>query len=165
MISIAIGVVTLIGLVALWPSLDVRAKAGIGPSPRVYHADVTKVTTFRCNDGPTGSSSACVRYHFRLTQGPYKGEARTIEFPDAPSTPRLSVGDEVILAKIRGADVGFDYVYSDHQRRSALLLLAGCGGSGSHAGGDRERAAKPATPAPRIAIFAPLACGNLGGPA
>jgi len=108
----------------LWPSRDVRANTGIGPSPRVYRAHVTRVASFRCNDGPIGSSNTCQRFRFRLTQGPDKGESRSIQYPDSPSTPHLSVGDQVILAKIRGADPGFDYVYSDHQRRSALLLLA-----------------------------------------
>jgi uncharacterized membrane protein len=119
-----IGVVTLVGLVVLWPSRDVRANAGIGPSPHVYRATVTKAVTFRCDQSPTGTPTLCVRYRFHMNQGPDRGEARTIEFPDSPSTPDLSVGDEVILAKIRGADPGFDYLYSDHQRRSALLLLA-----------------------------------------
>jgi uncharacterized membrane protein len=119
-----IGVVTLVGLVVLWPSRDVRANTGIGPSPHVYRATVTKAITFRCDQSPTGTPTTCVRYRFHLNQGPDRGESRKIEFPDSPSTPDLSVGEEVILAKIRGADPGFDYLYSDHQRRSALLLLA-----------------------------------------
>jgi uncharacterized membrane protein len=123
-VALAIAVVTVVGLVALWPSRDVRANEGIGPSPHVYRATVTKAVSFRCNQSPTRAPTTCVRYRFHLTQGPDRGESRTIEFPDSPSTPDLSVGNGVLLAKIRGADPGFDYLYSDHQRRSALLLLA-----------------------------------------
>jgi uncharacterized membrane protein len=122
-IAVVIGVVTLVGLVVLWPSRDVRANAGIGPPPDVYGATVTKVT-FRCNYSTADAHTTCVRYRFHLDQGPDRGESRTIEFPDSPSTPHLSVGDGVILAKLHGADPRFDYLYSDRQRRSSLLLLA-----------------------------------------
>jgi len=123
-IALVLGIVTVVAMVALWPSRDVRAEVGVGPSPRVYGATVTKAETFRCNDTPTGVPGTCRRVRVELTQGPDAGEARVLQFSDAPSTPRLSVGDDVILARIRGAEPGFDYAFSDHQRRSPLLWLA-----------------------------------------
>ncbi len=123
-IALVLGVATLVGMVVLWPSRNVRADLGVGPSPRVYGATVTNAESFRCNDTPTGAAGTCRRYRVELTQGPDDGESRTIRFSDAPNVPQLSVGDEVIVAKIRGADPGFDYSYSDRQRRSPLLWLA-----------------------------------------
>lgn len=123
-IALVLGIATVVAMVALWPSRNVRAEEGVGPSPRVYSATVTKAESFRCNDTPTGTAGTCRRYRVELTQGPDDGEIRTIQFSDAPSTPRLSIGDDVIVAKIRGAEPGFDYSYSDRQRRSPLLWLA-----------------------------------------
>lgn len=119
-----LAVATVVGLVALWPSRDVRTDTGIGLSSRQYGATVTGAAAFGCNDSPTGAPGTCRRYRFRLTQGPDRGETRSIRFSAAPSTPRLEVGDRVILARIPGAEPGFDYAYSDRQRRAALGWLA-----------------------------------------
>lgn len=115
---------TAVGLVALWPSGDVGAETGITFGARLYSATVTDTASFRCTDSPTGAPGTCARYRFVLTQGPDRGERRSVRFSDAPSTPRLSVGDRVVLARVPGAEPGFDYAYSDRQRRPALGWLA-----------------------------------------
>ncbi|MFM8304849.1 MAG: YibE/F family protein [Actinomycetota bacterium] len=120
----ALAAATVVGIVALWPSGDVRAGTGITFGSRLYSATVTDATTFGCTDSPTGAVGTCARYRFALTQGPDRGERRSIRFSDAPSTPRLAIGDRVILARVPGAEPGFDYAYSDRQRRSVLWWLA-----------------------------------------
>jgi uncharacterized membrane protein len=122
---IGVGVLTIAGMVVLWPRHDVRAAVrDIGFIKHVYEAKVIGVGRGPCRGTEhTSHPVSCTKYRFRLTQGPDRGEQRTIEFSPSASTPDLSRGDTVVLDHLEHAQRGFDYAYSDRQRRPVLLWL------------------------------------------
>ena len=118
--------VTIAGVVVLWPSHSVRGDVSkLGLISKVYSATVVKVADGPCGGVSGGSTKVkCAKVTFRLTQGPDTGRRKTIEFADSPSTPNLSVGDEVVLNHVPNAPAGFEYTYNDRQRRPVLVWLA-----------------------------------------
>ncbi|MEX0665891.1 MAG: YibE/F family protein [Acidimicrobiia bacterium] len=120
-----LGVLTLVGLVTLWPdSVDRRAARRLGLAGDVFAAHVTTVTRAPCMGTTPEDGIPCQRVRFRLDQGPNEGEARSQEFTRSASVPRFAAGDEVVLAFQPGADPGFDYYFADRERRPELLWLA-----------------------------------------
>lgn len=85
-----------------------------------HEARVDSVDIAPCEFQPEEN---CATVIFELTAGPDLGEFRQQLFPDNASQPRFEVGDAVVLAKIPGGENGFDYQYSDRQRRPVLLWL------------------------------------------
>jgi uncharacterized membrane protein len=123
-VALVLGVLTVVGLVVLWPRHDVRlAPHSVGSVNEIYGATTVKIQRNACaTTGPT-AQVPCNKVTFRLDQGPDKGKLRTIQFSESVSTPNLAVGDKVVLGHIPNGPPGFKYVYSDRQRRPALLLL------------------------------------------
>ena len=124
-VAVLLGVLTAIGLVALWPRHDVTADvAKLGLVRDVHEAKVVRITRGECaGTKSSGVRVLCDKVRMRLEGGPDRGESRTIEFADAPNKPDLAPGDRIVLNHVQGADRGFDYTYADRQRRSVLLLL------------------------------------------
>ena len=124
-IAIALGVVTAIGLVALWPRHDITADvAKLGLIKDVHQARVVDIERDDC--ASTEGSPVrvlCDKVRLRLEGGPDRGRTRTIEFADAVNKPDLSPGDTIVLNHVEDGDRGFDYTYADRQRRPVLLWL------------------------------------------
>jgi uncharacterized membrane protein len=124
-IALVLGVVTIAGVVALWPRHDPHDELRNLHAVRdVYEATTVSVRHGTCGTAGGDTSQRCTRITFRLMQGPDSGQKRTIEFADAVSAPNVSPGDKVVLNHIAHAARGFDYSYNDRQRRSTLLWLA-----------------------------------------
>jgi uncharacterized membrane protein len=125
LIAVALGVVTAIGLVALWPRHDITADvARLGLVHDLHEAEVVQVTRGDCSGTEGGTTRVrCDKVRLELTGGPDRGERRVIEFADAPNKPDLHVGDRVVLNHVSDAAPGFDYTYADRQRRGVLLWL------------------------------------------
>jgi uncharacterized membrane protein len=124
-VAIVLGVVTVVGMVVLWPRHDVRGElAKLNLIKNVYEAKVVRVVHGPCR-GTAGTPhpTPCTNVTFRLTEGPDSGHTRVLEFTKAPDTPHLQTGDTVLLNHLSGAQRGFEYTYADRQRRSALLWL------------------------------------------
>ena len=124
-IAVVMGVLTAIGLVVLWPDHDISADvAKLGLVRDVHQAEVLRTQRGPCaGTEQAGVSVSCDKVTFRLDGGPDRGETRTIEFSDAPNKPELAPGDLVVLNHVQGGPKGFDYTYSDRQRRPVLLGL------------------------------------------
>src|SRR5215211_4457434 len=124
-VAVALGVVTVVAMVLLWPRHDVRGQIDkLQLVKNVYEAKVVRVVHGPCR-GTEGTAHPvrCTKFTFRLTQGPDTGHARTIEFTKSVDEPHLEPGDTVVLNRLDGAQRGFDYSYADRQRRSALVWL------------------------------------------
>jgi uncharacterized membrane protein len=128
LVAVVIGVIAAVGVAILWPRHNVHADTTkLGLIQNVYGASVVGVRHGPCGgtaDAQVSTNVTCAKVTFRLTQGPDKGQRRTIEFAPSPSTPHLSVGDKVVLNHVKHAQSGFDYTYNDRQRRSVLLWLS-----------------------------------------
>jgi uncharacterized membrane protein len=125
-VSLVLGLVTLGGMAVLWPRHDVRGQVEkLGLIKHVHEAVVVRVSRGPCRGARAGAQRVdCKKVTFRLTQGPNEGERRTIEFARSNTTPDLHSGDKVVLNHVEHAQRGFDYTYSDRQRRPVLMWLA-----------------------------------------
>jgi uncharacterized membrane protein len=61
---------------------------------------------------------------FQLTEGPDEGRSVTQELAVNASTPMLDVDDLVVLSYAPDAEAGFEYQFSDRERRPVLIALA-----------------------------------------
>ncbi len=107
---------------ALWPSDQGANRLGL--TGAVYEAKVLTVDRRPCGGTEASGIVDCDAVVVRLTEGPDTGETRDLEFPLAPGAPKLGVGDTVVLTRDAGAADGFEYQYSDRQRRLPLAILA-----------------------------------------
>ena len=99
--ALVLGVVTVIGIVLLWPSGESRKQveelSALGVPSEFYSADVVAIEEGPCAGVPT---VACALVDFELTAGPDIGFVLTQQFADGPSTPDLSVGQSVVMSYI-----------------------------------------------------------------
>jgi uncharacterized membrane protein len=125
-VSVVLGIATLIGVVALRSPGDVGKRTGpdIGLVSRIYDATVVSTRKGPCANTTAADRVSCHKVRFRLNQGPDKHKTTSIEFPVSPTTPKLNKGDGVVLSYEPKAEPGFRYQYSDRQRRPVLLWLA-----------------------------------------
>jgi uncharacterized membrane protein len=120
-IAAGIGVITLIGMVVLWPTGKERpdlSEAGV-PS-QFYRATVTTVDERPCDFDAT---QTCATATFELTEGPNAGDSIDQELTVNASTPSLAAGDRVVLSYAPESEPEFEYQYSDRERRPVLLVL------------------------------------------
>jgi uncharacterized membrane protein len=123
-IAAVLAVLTVAGLVALWPGEVTRRGERLGLASRVYGAEVVGVTRLPCQGTTEADRVRCIRFRFEPSQGPDKGEVRTFELPVSRTTPDLEAGDDIVLSYDPRGQPGFRYQYADRQRRPLLLWLA-----------------------------------------
>ena len=140
----ALGLATLVGIVALWPSDRARTDIGsLGVSRTSYAATVTAVEEFACpgsvdldpesdgldaldeqedGDRPPGR---CATVTFRLSEGPDTGESRSVELFDIDAQPEIGVGDPIVVPYLASADEPFQYASQfERERGWPMLVLA-----------------------------------------
>ncbi|HEV3475087.1 MAG TPA: YibE/F family protein [Actinomycetota bacterium] len=123
-VAVAFAIATLAGIVILRPTGDRRpTPQGLGFVSEVYAADVTSAQDVACQGQPEGGVT-CRRITFHLREGPDQGTTVEQEFVQTPSSPDLSAGDQVSLARDPQAAPGFEYRFLDRDRGSLLLWLA-----------------------------------------
>jgi uncharacterized membrane protein len=123
-VAIVLAIVTALGVFLLRARDDPRELVDLGLVSEVYDAEVVRIEEQPCEGTTRRDEVTCDRVEFELTQGPDDGETTTIEFPESTTTPDLAVGDHVVLSYNPDAESGFEYQYSDRQRRPVLLWLA-----------------------------------------
>jgi uncharacterized membrane protein len=123
--AVVLGVATLVGVVLLRSPTDVGRRTGpdIGLVSDIYDATVASTRTGPCEGTTEADRVPCTKVRFHLDQGPDKGETISIDFPESPTSPSLDKGDRVVLSYEPKAEPGFQYQYSDRQRRPVLLWL------------------------------------------
>jgi uncharacterized membrane protein len=121
-IILVIGLAVVAGMVALWPrdqtpiDLEVIGFADDSPS-----AEVVAVEEVPCSYAP---EQTCSLVDFVVTSGQYQGDSVSLEFPNEPGQPELTVGDKVFLSVVESEDGTVSYQYADRDRRVLLLGLA-----------------------------------------
>lgn len=121
----ALAVLTVVGVVLLRPGdPDGRPDiARLGATSEFFDAKVVDIDPNGCvGIGDTGT--ICDRVSFELQSGPDKNTTVGLDFPLSVSTPQFDLGDEVVLSYAADAEPGFQYQFSDRQRKPVLLWLA-----------------------------------------
>ncbi|MGH9188912.1 MAG: YibE/F family protein [Acidimicrobiales bacterium] len=119
-------VATAVGLVLLWPRQVPTALPGeLGVGTQLVDGTVAKVQGVPCQEfEQLGDRRGCQIVTVRLTTGPDKGGETLLEVTGGPDQPELVKGSKLVLGRSTdGGDV--TYFFSDFQRRTPLLWLAG----------------------------------------
>ena len=133
--AVVLGIVTLVGLVALWPTGETRALldaerasggdddfGAIGIPTDFFAAEVVLFEEGPCATAP---DLTCRSVAFELQEGPDAGTVVVQEFAVVGSTtPEFTTGETVVLGYTSDAGEGFEYQFADRQRRGVLLWLA-----------------------------------------
>ncbi|HEX5543091.1 MAG TPA: YibE/F family protein [Micromonospora sp.] len=127
-VLVPIAVLTLIGLMLLWP--DGRPANVHGEGPTRVFGQVVDVRAVDCPqlpeeaeppiDDPTGR---CGTVTVKLTDGPDAGEQIVTDLPFGPGAVTVDKGDRVVLLHLPDALSGQPYSIVDHQRAAPLWLL------------------------------------------
>lgn len=122
-VVVPIAVLTLVALVALWPSGGVPVPEGPASQAQTT-GDVVAVQRGECPE-PLPEQQApqvngCGTAEVRLTEGADAGGTVTTTLPNRPGAPRVDEGDHVVLIR---SPVDATYSIVDHQRASGLWVL------------------------------------------
>jgi uncharacterized membrane protein len=113
-------VLTLLGLLLLWPSDVPEAEPGLGIAQQTARGTVTEVRPAPC--GP-GDETQCVEATVRVTSGPDEDQhVRLVMTPDAGIT--VERGLKVVLGLEPSAPIDARYRILDIQRGRPMLVLA-----------------------------------------
>lgn len=119
-VLIPAAVLTLVGLIVLWPGGVTEAPVDDGGQRA--SGEVTAISEQACP--PDAGAPPCGTAAVRVTTGPGAGSTTIVDLPQGPGAPRLSVGDDVVLLYFPDAVPG-GRVYSviDQQRGMPLVVL------------------------------------------
>jgi uncharacterized membrane protein len=121
-------VVTLVGIVLLWPHNPPQPETSEGPV-RVLGQVVT-VDRIPCPERPEvpqqppGGPTECGTATVRMTNGADAGRQISTDIPSGPGAIEIAQGDKVVLLALDGGTEGRpQYSITDHQRSSGLWLV------------------------------------------
>ena len=138
-VAIAMAVLTVVGIVVLWPDgAGQEAFIDSGFTRDYYDAEVVEVTEAPCPNVPEGFSTSepiCATYRVRILEGPDEGLELDQEVYDIAAGTRFSVGEVLVLAYdasvaelelVPGQELpeGAEYSIKDRDRKADLLWLA-----------------------------------------
>lgn len=114
---VAAAVITVIGLVALWPGGGDRVDDPLGLDADPIPADVITSSIVPCS---YDALLVCRLIGFDLRGGPEEGQIRAIEMS---LDNRVNTGDGIYVLAYTAVDGSFDYVFYEFQRGTPMLLL------------------------------------------
>jgi uncharacterized membrane protein len=132
-ITVVIGGVIIIGLVALWPGeIDLPDETELLRRGDLVEATTISIERVTCGGvTPSGDPApqpaggpSCRRITFVVEEGPDRGKEAVIELPDTSTAPNLQVGERVVLEKPVQEIPGMPYAFYDRIRNPQLLWLA-----------------------------------------
>ena len=121
-----LALLTLVGLIALWPGGDVKDDVGdLGYSRDQYDARLESYAQGPCEGTAPEEDVTCVNATVRLLQGPDRGTTIAIDLPPIGRGVSFSVGDVLVLSYDDQAPEDFRYAFADRNRKPVLWWLAG----------------------------------------
>ncbi len=121
----ALAIAAVVGLAILWPGEQEAVALGPQSEATSVQARVTEISEIPCQ---APEAESCRRVSAEILTGADRGDTATFSTGDFVSSPDLSVGDEVRLAKNEvdpAAPVqGEPYTFLDFERQSPLIWLA-----------------------------------------
>jgi uncharacterized membrane protein len=131
LVLVPIGLATVIGLVALWPSGDAsraqQAAESFQPPGTTYpDATVQSLQTVDCSDGSaSGQQLTCGTAVVEVTDGDGAGDFVSIDLPPEVVGAGIEVGDGFVLTRsIDPASGDPSYAFADFQRSTPVITLA-----------------------------------------
>lgn len=116
-------VVTLAGMVALWPTSSQLPEGGAEPLEDLVDGEVVEVTIVEGEGDPdVGSSGDRAELAVELLDGPDEGQVVDLSI-DVDGFPAVEVGDRVALDRTVDGDGERQYFLTDFQRTPTLWLL------------------------------------------
>ncbi|WP_432479480.1 YibE/F family protein [Nocardioides sp. GXQ0305] len=122
-VIVPIAVLTLVGMVWLWPSQGVPAPGSSGSAPQV-DGEVLALQRETCEEELPDEVNGCGTARVRVTSGADEGAEAVVPLPNGPGAPLIAAGDEVVLIESSSPD-GTTYSVVDHQRATELWVLLG----------------------------------------
>lgn len=120
-------VLTLAGLVLLWPDETPKAREGLGVAQETVRGTVVDVVSAPCDTGvdepPAAGAPQCADATVRLTSGDEKGAEVSIVLPTGEGSLRLRDGMKLVLGVEPSAPVELRYRVLDIQRTRPMLVL------------------------------------------
>jgi len=100
-VALALGVMTLVGIVALWPtgekSDDAEALSTLGVPSQFHEAEVVRIEESGCSGA---AEILCTTVDFQLKAGPDVGFVLTQEFAQGATVPEFRIGQSVVMSYI-----------------------------------------------------------------
>jgi uncharacterized membrane protein len=119
----AIAALTLVGLVALWPSGEqLHRPSFAAPGASFPHGSVADVRAVACPGGSTAPGARCGQATVRVDDGPDTGQVVTVDVP--PEVMAAGLTDRVILVREPQANGPATYSLQDLDRTLPLTVLA-----------------------------------------
>lgn len=105
---VPLALATVVGLAMLWPGhrnypVPLQFQAQDGGTPTFVIGDVLASQRGACS---FNKSRTCVASVVAVGSGPDRGTTTTLEFAEAPNSPRLTVGDRIRLARVKDPSTG-----------------------------------------------------------
>ncbi|MCZ2826548.1 MULTISPECIES: YibE/F family protein [unclassified Modestobacter] len=131
LVLVPVGIATLVGLVALWPSSEQtaaqRAAESFLPSGTTFpEATVASLETYECA-AATGNAPAqvCAQAVLVVAEGESSGEYVQVELSSEVVAEGIEVGDELLLNRDPGIETGeVTYQFQDFPRSTPIITLA-----------------------------------------
>jgi uncharacterized membrane protein len=117
---VVIGLLTLLGVILLWPSGDSTVTDPALLSADPVDATVQSTTVQPCSYDP---SAECVSITISVTSGQTAGEVFTTEQSTGTGGRPLSAGDDILVLADAGPDGTTIYSFYEYQRSSPMLVL------------------------------------------
>lgn len=131
LVLVPIGLATVVGLVALWPSGETsraqQAAESFQPPGTTYpDATVQSLETVDCSDGSaSGQQLTCGTAVVEVTDGDGAGDFVSIDLPPEVIGLDVEVGDGFVLTRTTDPSTGDpSYAFSDFQRSTPIITLA-----------------------------------------
>lgn len=124
-VTLGCAALTVIGLIALWPSgdrpaVDDEALGFTELVPGTVIAARVDQCSFALPDDPVECNIASIE----VTGGPADGDTTVLEFPVDAGGVILRDGDRIVLNYVEDAPPEVRYQFADYQRRTPLVVLA-----------------------------------------
>ncbi|WP_346619115.1 YibE/F family protein [Blastococcus montanus] len=128
LLLVPVGLATIIGLVALWPSdeptrAEQVADTYLLPGTTYPDARVVSVEEYDCGD-PEGGPATCARVVVEVLEGDGAGDFTQIDLQPDVVAGGVSEGDTLVLTRDPGAEGGPAYQFFDFERDTPMIALA-----------------------------------------
>ena len=116
-------VLTLVGLVVLWPDSKPDLGDGAGVAAQLIDGRILDRTELPCEGDPEGDVT-CLLLKIRLDEGPDAGDEILLDATTGTrGAPTFGVGSDVVLGYEPSAPAGSEYFYADQERDRPLFAL------------------------------------------
>ncbi len=116
-----LSLVTLVGMVMLWPGDTEEFNVGVGPPGKTEKGEIESIVSTQC---PPPAQGTCTDAEVRLRSGEDEGGLVPVQLSSGGPVPDFSVGDAVRVAEVSFGNAEPVYSVVDFERRAPMLWLA-----------------------------------------